>query len=611
LLASSGIKHNAVGRYLMNHPKGVIGKLVTQEDFSRYFGVQKQFHSEFIGLRFSEKEQEKRGVLNSYLRLTPQYVWSGNAGVEAFIWLFKQTKISLTRFVRQMKLYDYAETGDWTRDFYYERSLYAFTRALFLISINFVTVLRYVGHRLTHWKPKISHIQIRGFLEMAPHPENKIILSQKKNSVGILIPQVMHKNRELEKKSIECLYTAFRDECIKRGIGKVTDGVFDDLENDVSHHMGGTRMGVDENRSVVDSNLKIHQTRNVFIAGSSVFPTGGCANPTLTIVALSIRLADFLKQYLSLSQKSNTVPIAESSHSVIIIGSGRRVRDDVLPVLLSLPRLFSLYKIYARSEKVIRHDSSFFNVESLEKLTADDIQKTTMIYIAVPERELSRVLAIIEEFDLRTITLIVDTPAPRRLNETRYRRVYVAEDSVFLPWLEFFERKSLVVKKIIAEHSMYRYHGVAICRVLGRGLVRFAFSFRKSFWLWCGTLSAHIIEPRDYQRGHLTIKTNDHTFSDVPRKGCACIHLVRDDEHCVGFTALDMSISLSKEESALIGRIDHSDTIVTKMLSIKRVGLRRLLQKIALDDSGWTLKDGQHDARVDRSIFRLRGYVRF
>lgn len=62
--------------------------------------------------------------------------------------------------------------------------------------------------------------------------------------------------------------------------------------------MGGTIMGNDINKSVVDSNLKVHNISNLFVAGSSVFPTGGYANPTLTIIQLSLRLGDHLSKIL-------------------------------------------------------------------------------------------------------------------------------------------------------------------------------------------------------------------------------------------------------------------------------------------------------------------------
>ena len=62
--------------------------------------------------------------------------------------------------------------------------------------------------------------------------------------------------------------------------------------------MGTTRMNVDPKKGVVDENCRVHSVPNLFIAGPSVFPTGGYANPALTIVALSIRLADYVKRLM-------------------------------------------------------------------------------------------------------------------------------------------------------------------------------------------------------------------------------------------------------------------------------------------------------------------------
>jgi hypothetical protein len=62
-----------------------------------------------------------------------------------------------------------------------------------------------------------------------------------------------------------------------------------------NHHLGTTRMSLDPENGVVNSDLRSHDIRNLFIAGSSVFPVFGFANPTLTIVALSLRLAEHLK----------------------------------------------------------------------------------------------------------------------------------------------------------------------------------------------------------------------------------------------------------------------------------------------------------------------------
>ena len=65
------------------------------------------------------------------------------------------------------------------------------------------------------------------------------------------------------------------------------------------HHMGTTRMSEDPANGVVDSNCRVHGVENLFVAGSSVFPSVGFSNPTLTIIALACRLADHLNNVLT------------------------------------------------------------------------------------------------------------------------------------------------------------------------------------------------------------------------------------------------------------------------------------------------------------------------
>lgn len=64
------------------------------------------------------------------------------------------------------------------------------------------------------------------------------------------------------------------------------------------HHIGTTRMSNDPTQGVVDKNLRVHSLNNLYVAGSSVFPSAGISNPTFTIITLSIRLADYLKKAL-------------------------------------------------------------------------------------------------------------------------------------------------------------------------------------------------------------------------------------------------------------------------------------------------------------------------
>jgi choline dehydrogenase-like flavoprotein len=80
---------------------------------------------------------------------------------------------------------------------------------------------------------------------------------------------------------------------------KPIDEIPPDQINGGWHHMGTTRMHNDPKFGVVDQNCRVHGISNLFIAGPSVFPTSGYANPSLTIIALAERLADHIKSLMA------------------------------------------------------------------------------------------------------------------------------------------------------------------------------------------------------------------------------------------------------------------------------------------------------------------------
>ena len=140
--------------------------------------------------------------------------------------------------------------------------------------------------------------------EQLPNPDSRITLSETTDALGI--PRVDLKWTFMDK-DIEGLKNGVKGmacELGTSGIGRICFPVTDDeiiTSADISgHHIGTTRMDDDPQHGVVDANLKCHDVDNLYVVGSSVFPTCGAANPTLTIVALSIRLADHIKETVSL-----------------------------------------------------------------------------------------------------------------------------------------------------------------------------------------------------------------------------------------------------------------------------------------------------------------------
>ena len=202
-----------------------------------------------------------------------------------------------------MPLRDYSETGD-DNELDGEKSvLVGVYRACLAVLFHMPSVARYAYVRfVSKKKPVIKRIGIRNFMEMEPKFDNRITLSDKRDANGEFIPVVSHKPSEIDRRSLILLYNVLVGELAKNDIGELKTGLETETEwpinQDASHHLGATRMGNDPTTSVVNKDLRLHGAENVYCAGGSVFSTSGCANPTFTICALSIRLADHFKKIL-------------------------------------------------------------------------------------------------------------------------------------------------------------------------------------------------------------------------------------------------------------------------------------------------------------------------
>jgi choline dehydrogenase-like flavoprotein len=146
-------------------------------------------------------------------------------------------------------------------------------------------------------------VALRAQAEQAPNPGSQVTLGRRRDRFGQPVAQVDWRPAASDRASIrasqELVDTALR----AAELGHVEFMLGDEdppalLEGNF-HHLGTTRMHTDPNRGVVDADCRVHGVRNLYVAGSSVFPTYGCSNPTLTIVALALRLADHLKRKLA------------------------------------------------------------------------------------------------------------------------------------------------------------------------------------------------------------------------------------------------------------------------------------------------------------------------
>lgn len=137
--------------------------------------------------------------------------------------------------------------------------------------------------------------------EQEPNPDSRVMLStDQKDPLGLPRIKLDWRLTEQDRRSVVEHMRSLAMEMGAWGIGRMLIGVEDDgkwpeLVAGGSHHMGTTRMHDDPKQGVVDRNCKVHGIDNLYVAGSSVFPTSGAANPTLSLVALALRLGDHLR----------------------------------------------------------------------------------------------------------------------------------------------------------------------------------------------------------------------------------------------------------------------------------------------------------------------------
>jgi choline dehydrogenase-like flavoprotein len=300
-----------VGRGFMNHPKnyhGVVELERAVESLPYYFGCMYRGFAGYAGLRLKEERQRELGLLNSYVRFEPLFPWSDSRGVESLVHLAKNSKLLVDHWRRRgekgdavVELRDYAETGD-DSDLQNERKgAGAWAGLVWNVASDLPKVVRYATSRLIERRrPKVRRVRLRNFMEMEPAADNRVELSERRDVFGSPLPRVVSRCTSLDRRSLVELHRVLTRELAAAGVGRLTTELREDgdwpIDQDASHHLGTTRMAHRAQDGVVDAHSRVFGIDNLFVAGGSVFPTSGCANPTFTIVALSIRLAKVLRR---------------------------------------------------------------------------------------------------------------------------------------------------------------------------------------------------------------------------------------------------------------------------------------------------------------------------
>lgn len=278
-----GNSHGSVGRYFMQHPHVSVASVLANhpEALRGFFEEYKSLVARAkAGILITAQAQEHYQILNYSATVDPEPDTSSG------YFLLRQMVENVKR-------------GNWPDEL--GGKLWTV-----ITDLDSVAEGLYERARGRRYRP-LKEIILYGRSEQQPNPESRISLSERRDPLGFRKITVDWRCTDLDKRSLRVATQLIGEEFGRLGLGRIK--LHDWLLADnaewpkdllaLGHHMGTTRMADDPNNGVVDKNCRVHTVENLYIAGSSVFATGGYMNPTLTIVALALRLSDQLKAKLS------------------------------------------------------------------------------------------------------------------------------------------------------------------------------------------------------------------------------------------------------------------------------------------------------------------------
>ncbi len=299
---------NVVGRFFMEHQPVLGGTLFptrrTLIDELALYDLRTVRGVPVIGkLKFREEVMRRERLLGFSVALLPKHVKYRRARGE-----YTDSFATLARALSRGKLPEnarlHARNVAQGADFIAARTLFKASGGRLFRHFNAGPDMLNGGGWSEEGTPsqRFSVVDVHFHVEQAPHPENRIMLLDQRDKLGCRKTHLHWLWRERDIDSIARAQKMVAEEFRRAGLGEYR--ILEEhgrpvLEaSGLHHHMGTTRMNSDTRYGVVDAHQRVHGISNLYMAGYSVFPTGGYMNPTLTVLALSIRLGDHLKQVL-------------------------------------------------------------------------------------------------------------------------------------------------------------------------------------------------------------------------------------------------------------------------------------------------------------------------
>jgi choline dehydrogenase-like flavoprotein len=286
-----GNRFDMVGRYFMEHPRTAFGavRIAPGRRLALMRGWPLVGGKVQIGVGATPAAQARGGLLNHYLTLEEEFSGYAEQHYQAAV---EVGKVLLRRGHAGGRFeFHKARRAPAVKDFIY---LLAPKEILPHPLWRLATLAR---HRLAPQRKGRRYILVY-FCEQPPERASRVYLSAETDRLGLNRLVLDWRIPDSVTGSLLRLQELFGQTLERTGLGTLEPGSGVPQYTDASHHMGTTRMGDSPQTGVVDRDCQVHDTGNLYVASSSVFPSGGHANPTLTVVALALRLADHLRERL-------------------------------------------------------------------------------------------------------------------------------------------------------------------------------------------------------------------------------------------------------------------------------------------------------------------------
>lgn len=317
-----------------------------------------------------------------------------------------------------------------------------------------------------------------------------------------------------------------------------------------------------------------------------------------------------------------------SKRRILVIGSGKRVREAALPVIARAEEFFELDGILSRTPKFIESEGHDFDVGALSELTAARLSEVDLIYMVVSKPAVPKLLARLNELDVSHLDLLIETPVMlvrhlgHRSKLEAFRNVWVSEDCITLPCFDAL-RACLAageigeLRSVTFDRSAYAYHGMAMVKsLLGAKSIRRAKQRKHSAKRRERTievdngLGATIFDPRDYSLGSMHIQGSSGSVSDrqAEHPNSLLLSAELEGEACTGIRAGESHRSLTPAERELMGQASQGEGITAWMDGMKRVGFLALLRRIADGQGAYPLGAAIEDSVVDYHLEKFGRY---